>query len=133
LDKKQIIMPLAVLAIVVIAASAIKGRKLHQSYLISRTVSIGQELINVTNSTRLVRIGDGLSGQLEQLLAHPTVIEDYRTGDAPGLIGNGSADCLLLLSNTHGKRLGIRLRQDSDPEKFHVLGWWNLSTNETLK
>jgi hypothetical protein len=92
------------------------------------------ELIKNENSPRLVSIGAGFRQELGQLLNSRTQVADVLIGDEPAPIGNGSADSRLLLLNDEGKCLGVRLRQErSEPEKFHVLGYWNLNRSPALK
>ena len=133
LNKTQVIAPLVALIVVGVIFALYTGRKHHQYFVSARARQIGMDLIEKTNSARLVRIGEGLRAQLSQLLGFPTRIADVRLGDVPAPIGDGSADSRLVFVNEQGKRLGIRLRQDVDPEKFHILGYWNLNNAESLK
>lgn len=88
---------------------------------------IGQELIATTNSARLVHIGSGLYGRLATFLTSPAGVADVLLGDEASPIGDGRACSRLVVSNASGVRLGIRLRQDSEPERFHILGFWTIT------
>jgi hypothetical protein len=133
LNKTQVIAPLVALVVVGVIFSLYTGRKNHQHFVSAHVRQIGTELIETTNSPWLVSIGDGLNQELAQLLGSATRVSDVHIGDEPAPIGDGSADSRLLLVNKQGKRLGIRLRQDSDPEQFHVLGYWNLDNSGVQK
>ena len=100
------------------------GRSHRKGYVVAFSHAIASELLVETNSAKLTQIGTGLRVELADLLSSPSGIEDVRLGDAP--LGDGRACSHVILSNAVGKRLGIRLRADANPEKFHVLGFWNL-------
>jgi len=129
LNKKQVIAPLVTLIIVGGVLALYSGRKNHQHFITAQARQIGMDLIERTNSPKLVSIGVGLNGELTQLLSTETRVAGALSGDEPAPIGDGSADSRLLLTNVQGKWLGIRLRQDSNPERFHVLGFWNLQNS----
>jgi hypothetical protein len=133
LNKTQIIAPLVALIIVGGVFVLHSGRKHHQHFITAQAMQIGTDLIERTNSPKPVSIGAGLNGELAQLLGSSTRVADVLIGDEPSPIGDGSASSRLLLANDQGKCLGIRLRQDSDPEKFHVLGYWNLNKAQAVK
>ena len=133
MNKSQVIAPLVALVVAGVILALYQGRKHHRYFVNARSRQIGSDLIQRTNSVLLVQIGSGLREQLSQLLGSPTGVAEIRIGDEPAPIGDGSADSRLLLTNEQGKSLGIRLRQNADPEKFHVLGYWNLKGAESLK
>jgi hypothetical protein len=126
MNKWQLICPMVAIALVAIFGLAGQGRRNHRYYVSAQTRMIGQDLIKQTNSSRLVRIGPGLQDRLSGFLAAPSGVADALLGDEPHL-GDGSACSRLVLSNAVGERLGIQLRQDSEPEKFHVLGYWTIA------
>jgi len=80
-----------------------------------------------TNSTRLVQIGSGLRTKLSEFLASPAAVQQVELGDEPSPIGDGTACSRVILSNAAGTRVGIRLRQDAEPERFHVVGYWTIT------
>ena len=53
------------------------------------------------------------------------MIESVTRGDRS--VGDGTADACLTLANTHGLRVGIRIKQADLPQKFHILGYWTIS------
>ncbi len=115
------------MAIVAVGFAVVTGANHHRYYLYAQTRMIGQELIATTNSTRLVHLGSGLQKRLAEFLASPAGIAEAVLGDEPSPIGDGAACSRLVVSNAAGGRLGIRLRQDSEPERFHVLGFWTIT------
>ena len=124
LNKTQVLCAVGGLLLVLAVVAIYHGRHHTNVFILAQTRTIGAELLADTNSSKLIRIGPALNQQLTHLLASASAIEAVRLGDVP--IGNGEACSHVILSNASGKRLGIRFRQDSDPEKFHVLGFWNL-------
>ena len=133
MNKTQIIVPLFALIVAGGIFALYSGRKHHQYFITAQGRQIGTDLILRTNSAKLVSIGASLNGELAQLLSSETRVANVLIGDEPTPIGDGSADGRLLLTNVQGKCLGIRLRQDSDPEKFHVSGFWNLNNSQAIK
>ena len=130
MNKWQVLCPLAAIAIaaVVFAVFAVvSGSNHHRYYVQAQTRMMGRELIATTNSARLVQLGPGLRKRLSEFLSSPAGVAEVVLGDAPSPIGDGSACSRLVISNATGGRLGIRLRQDSEPERFHVLGVWTVT------
>jgi hypothetical protein len=127
MNKWQIICPLVAIALVVIVFTAIRGRAHRAYYIQAHTRMIGEDLIARTNSSHLVQIGPGLRKRLSDFLAFPSGVADVQLGDEPSPIGGGAACSRLVVSNVTGGRLGIRFRQDSAPERFHVLGFWTIT------
>ena len=127
MNKYQIICPVVALVLVGILFAVVSGRN-HQRYFIqAQSRMIGQDLISSTNSTRLVQIGPGLQKRLAEFLGAPAGIAEVNLGDEPSPIGDGRACSRVVLSNATGERLGIRLRQDAKPERFHVQGFWTIT------
>jgi len=53
-----------------------------------------------------------------------TTIKAVALGDEPNPIGNGRASVRLFIQNEAGRRIAIRLRWNTDADKFDVLGFW---------
>ena len=127
MNKWQIICPLVAMAVVAVIIAIMSGRNHHRHFVSAHTWMIGQELIATTNSARLVQIESGFQKELADFLASPAGIANVEFGDEPSPIGDGTACSRLIMSNAIGGRLGIRLRQDAEPERFHVLSFWSIS------
>ncbi|HRY49498.1 MAG TPA: hypothetical protein P5186_15720 [Candidatus Paceibacterota bacterium] len=127
MNKWQIICPLVAIAIVAVVFAMVSGRNHHCYYVYAQTRMIGQELITATNSTRLVQIGSGFRKRLSEFLVSPAGVAEVELGDEPSPIGDGTACSRVIVSNATGGRLGMRLRQDAEPERFHVLGFWTIT------
>ena len=91
------------------------------------SLGIGRQFINSTNSSRLVQVGPDLHTQLASLLSATTSISTVLFGDEPRPIGDGRACCRLVLTNTVGQGLLIRLRRDPGTDSFRVLGFRSIS------
>ncbi len=130
MNKWQIICPLVAIAIVAVVFAMVSGRNHRRYYVYAQTRMIGQELIAATNSTRLVQIGSGLQKRLSEFLVSPVGVVEVELGDEPSPIGDGTACSRVIVSNATGGRLGIRLRQDVEPERFHVLGFWTITERD---
>jgi hypothetical protein len=126
-NKWQIICPLAPIVIAVVVFARVWSLNHYRYYVSAQTRMIGEELIATTNSTRLLKIGPGLKQRMSEFMAVPPGIAEIMHGDERSPIGDGTACSRLILSNATGGRLGIRLRQDSKPERFHVLGFWTIA------
>lgn len=124
MNKQQIIAPLVTMGIVAVIGLFLVSRQHRREFLMHRAYSAGSEIINTTNSSFLRVIGPDLQGRLVELLGSPTVVEPVAFGDEPAPIGNGKASVRLFLKNQAGQRIAIRLRWNSDVEKFDVLGFW---------
>ena len=105
----------------------VSGRNHHRYFVYAHSRMIGEELVMTTNSTRLVQIGSGLRTKLSEFLASPAAVQQVELGDEPSPIGDGTACSRVILSNAAGARVGIRLRQDAEPERFHVVGYWTIT------
>ncbi|HYG35351.1 MAG TPA: hypothetical protein VEC99_11230 [Clostridia bacterium] len=104
----------------------ISGRNHHRYFVYAHSRMVGEELAATTNSPHLVQIGSSLQKRLSEFLLPPAKLSLVLIGDEPPPIGDGAACSRVVLSNAAGKRLGIRLRQDTEPEKFHILGFWSI-------
>ena len=125
MNRTQLYCFAAALAIALFVGSLIHGRELHGHYLLAHGRMIGEGLIATTNSTYVVQLGSSLKGRLEDLLQSPAVVESVTLGD--NSVGDGTADACLTLANTHGLRVGIRIKQADLPKKFHVLRYGTIS------
>ncbi len=127
MNKWQIICPLVAMAIVGVVFAIVSGSNHHRYYVYAQSRMIGEELVATTNSARLVHIGSGLQKRLSEFLVSPAGVAEVLLGDEPSPIGDGAACSRVIVSNAVGGRLGIRLRQDAKPERFHVLGFWTIT------
>jgi hypothetical protein len=126
-NKWQIICPVVSIGIVAVVFAMISGRSHHRYFIYAHSRMVGEELAATTNSPHLVQIGPGLQKRLSDFLVLPAGLSDVLIGDEPSPIGDGSACSRVVLSNATGGRLGIRLRQDVEPERFQVLGFWTIT------
>ncbi len=126
-NKRQIICPVVAISLGGVVLALVNGRSHHRYHVYAQTRMIGEELSTTTNSPRLVRIGAELQKQLADLLASPSAVAEVQLGDEPSPIGDGSACSRLILSNAVGRRIGIRLRQDSEAARFNVLDYWTVT------
>lgn len=128
MNKWQLICPGVAILIAILVLFVIEGihGKDHVRYYIgSMSRTIGTELIEKTNSSHVVKIESGLQEKLSLLLGAPTQISEVLIGDEPGK-GDGRASSRLVLTNSIGKGLVIRLKQNELRGKFQVLGYWSL-------
>ena len=99
----------------------------HQNVLRTEMMYIGEDLVQTTNSARLVNIGPNLQDKLNELLASKTHVSKVLLGDEP-IMGDGKATGRLILTNAKGAAIGVRLRRERlSKEKYHVLGFWTIS------
>lgn len=126
MNKWQIICPIAAIATVVVVFAVISGRNHHRYFVYAQSRMVGEELATTTNSPHLVQVGLALRKQLSEFLVLPAGLSEVLVGDEPPPIGDGSACSRVILSNAVGGRLGIRLRQDAQQERFQVLDFWAL-------
>lgn len=118
------------MAIAAVVLAVIYGRRHHNYLLDARAVEIANQLVATTNSLDLVGIGEGLRTKLCQFLTPGSELASVADGDAPAPIGDGKAQRCVLLKNSKGELLGIRLRQSEQSDKFEVLGYWSPSPSE---
>jgi hypothetical protein len=126
MNKWQIICPVAAMLVGVMVMAVVATRTQHRGIIVAASSSIGHDLITTTNSARLVRVSPFLRARLSQLLGSPTQIAAVVPGDAAQPIGDGSACSRLVLTNTAGQRLLIRLRQADSSGMFEVAGFRDL-------
>jgi hypothetical protein len=124
MNKWQIICPLAALLIFSLVAGVIVMRGQHRAVILSASSAIGTELLERTNSTRLVRLSPFLRTRLAQLYGSPTRVAGVLVGDAPPPDGDGTACSRVVLTNVAGGRLLIRLRTAG--AKYEVAGFRDL-------
>jgi hypothetical protein len=127
MNKWQIIFPVAAMVVVAGVLAVMSGRKHHHADVIARTQMIGQDLIAKTNSPHLLRMSPLVQKRLAEFLQSKAGVAEVKLGDEPAPIGDGTASSRLILSNAAGVRLGIRLEQDSEPERFYFLGFWTIT------
>ena len=118
------------MAIVGVVFAIVSGSNHHRYYVYAQSRMIGEKLVATTNSARLVHIGSGLQKRLSEFLVSPAGVAEVLLGDEPSPIGDGAACSRVIVSNAVGGRLGIRLRQDAKPERFHVLGFWTITERD---
>jgi hypothetical protein len=115
---------LIVVAIIAVLFIHLYARRRHD--LLTRCMSIGEDLVTHTNSPHLVTIGPSLQAELTALLSSKTHVSKVRLGDEPRL-GDGRASARLILTNEKGAAIGIRLRKEKfRSNRFHVLGYWTV-------
>ena len=127
MNKWQIICPVAAILVggMVMAVVGVKAQ--HRGIIVAASRSIGHDLITDTNSARLARINPFLRTRLSQLLGSPTHVAAVLPGDAPQPQGDGMACSRLVLTNSAGQRLLIRLRQADRSGMFEVVGFRDLT------
>jgi hypothetical protein len=125
MNKWQIICPVAALLVGGMIALIVAAKGQHRTVITGASLSIANDLITTTNSTRLVRVSPYLTAQLSRLLGSPTHLATVLLGDEPS--GGGMACSRLLLTNSTGQRLVIRLREAGGSGMFEVVGFRNLS------
>ena len=126
MSKWQIICPLVAICLASIIVGSIHLHGERRSFLLVASQRIGQDLIDYTNSTHLVRVGPQLRKTLDALLAARTRIASVNLGDETYPFGDGRAVSHLVLSNEVGQSLSVRLRP-LDHRKFEILGFRILS------
>ena len=127
MNKWQIICPVVAIAVVAIFALGGQGRREHRYYVLAQTRMIGVELSRGSNSPRLAALGPALQARLSEFLTPQSGVAEVVLGDQPAPLGDGTACSRLVLSNSVGARLGIRLHQDPGLERFRVLGYWTIT------
>jgi hypothetical protein len=123
MNKWQIICPVAALLVVGMVMAVVATRGQRRGIIIAASSSIGHDLITVTNSSHLVRLGPHLRARLSELLGSQTHVAAVLPGDAPAPDGDGQACSRLVLTNNAGQRLLIRLRQADRSGMFDVVGF----------
>ena len=103
----------------------------------TRVESIGQSLIkldaiNKTESSisDIVFLGEGLIQKISQLKTKTTKFNTkVEKGDFKKPFGNNQADCILTIQ-TDIENIGIRLKYNKNKDKYDILGWMTLSTDQ---
>jgi hypothetical protein len=129
MNKWQIICPVVAMIIAVMTIGVITGGSERRSFIGMASRSIGQDLIHATNSSHLVRVGPDLQERLAGLLGLPTHISTVLFGDEPPPNGNGGACSRLVLTNTAGQGVLIRLQQADNPGMFRILGFQSVTNH----
>ena len=122
----QIICPLVAIAIVGLIIAVLHGhehRRAHLNYVALMSHQIGTDLITQTNSKLLAQLDHGLRGELSELMRAETTVAAMQFGDEPSPGGDGKADTRLVLTNTLGEALIVRLRVDGSSNRFRILSY----------
>ena len=133
MNRWQVLGPIAAIALVIAVLGIFHQQKGHERIVSARTRNIGQDLIALTNSPRLLGLPRGFSTQLSSLLVSPTRVSEVLLGDDSAPLGDGSACSRLILTNELGRGLQMRLGSTGDPEKFRILGYWPLDNPPRLR
>lgn len=133
MNKTQIITPLIALAIAALVFGISLARSQHRSYVSSRALAIGYELLSTTNSIHLVGLDPELQGKLSQFLVATGALISVAYGDTAPPVGDGSALVRVFLKNSKEELLGLRLRPNAQSDKFEILGYWTPQRGETDK
>lgn len=128
MNKTQLACLVVAIVTVLLAGVVMQARRHLHLYLMGSGRMIGEELIATTNSTRVVHLGPSLHSRLGDLLSSPAKVEEVRLGDA--FEQDGRAQLSVVLGNQHGLRIGLRLRQAEEHDKFHILGHWTVSEGQ---
>jgi len=98
-----------------------------------RITRIGRDLVSLDTTinrpvqTDIVNIGNGLRDKLKEVKSKATSYQfKMSTGDLDEPYGNGQADCILTI-DTNATDLAVRLKYNSDVDKYHILGWMTLN------
>ena len=127
MNKWHIICPLAAVAVAAAVAFQVVRVSANRETMDREVYQIGRELIATTNSSRLVRVGPVLARRLSAFLSLPSRVVEVRRGDDLPPQEVRPASRRLILSNSRGERLSIRLRQDFAPGKFEVVGFRDIT------
>jgi hypothetical protein len=127
MNKCRTICLRVTVVITVLAVGIIYEVHEHRSFLRAASRSIGNDLIQGTNSPHLVRISQDFQAHLSELLTARTRVADVLLGDEPSPIGGGTACSRVVLTNDVGKDLLIRLRVADKHGGFLVVGFRSIS------
>jgi hypothetical protein len=129
MSNSTILRIVAAVAIVIVAASAwfaARAKRDRQDLMLAISLTAGADLVHTTNSHALI----GVTPELQSDISH---IQESRTeaivrpGDDKPPLGDGDAYARLLLTNTIGETLVLRLAPEFDVgtglRKFRVLGY----------
>jgi hypothetical protein len=122
MNKWQILCPVTAMVVIgaIVGILALQGQ--HRRFISTASSGIGADLIRATNSPHLVRLSPFLQQRLARLLRARTQVAAVLEGDDARPEGDGSACSRLVLTNTAGDRLLIRLRRTGSG-KFEVVGF----------
>lgn len=123
MNKMQIICPLVTIAIAAVVIAVVTANNNRRAYRYYASQQIGMDLIAQTNSDLLVQLDTGFHAKLSELLRAETSVASVQLGDEPRAAGVGKAHTRLILTNTAGQALNIRLRADSTSNRFQVLSF----------
>jgi hypothetical protein len=123
MNKWQLICPVVAMLAFGMVVAIVATRSQHRAVIQAASLSIGQDLIQTTNSTRLLRVGPQLQAQLSVLLSSPTHVAAVLRGDARRARGDVAACSRIVLTNHAGQRLLVRLAQADHSGMFEVVGF----------
>lgn len=116
-------------AIVIFTASAwfaARSRREHVDLMLELSMSVAAELVHSTNSHALIGVTPELQSDIRHIQASATHVI-VRPGDDKPPLGDGHASARLLLTNTMGETLILRLSPEIDPvtesRNFRVVGY----------
>lgn len=103
----------------------------------TRIESVGQSLIkldtiNKTESSvpDIVFLGEGLRTKILQLKSKTTKFNfKVEKGDFKEPFSNNQADCILTIQ-TDIENIGIRLKYNKNKDKYDILGWMTLTSDQ---
>jgi hypothetical protein len=127
MNRWQIICPVVAILLAGLFFAQIATKNQHRSFINVASRSIGHDLITTTNSSHLVDVGPELRIRLSELLASRTGIADVLPGDEPTPFGDGTACSRLVLTNSSGEGLLVRLRPTKDTGLYCVIGFRRIS------
>lgn len=128
MNKTQLICLVVAIVTVLLAGVVMQARSHLRHYLMGSGRMIGDELIAATNSTRVVHLSPNLRSRLGDLLSSPAKVEEVLLGDA--FEKDGGAQISLVLGNQRGLRIGLRLKQADEDDRFQILGYWTIAEGQ---
>ena len=121
MNKWQIICPLAAMAVfatIAIPRYVRRAQMQRRDAITWRAYCGAHDLERTTNS-----MNPAIHKTLKQFLATPENYDEVvYHGDEPPPVGDGRATHRLLLRNSNGAWLGLRLQDEPTRGKFHILG-----------
>ena len=124
MNKLQItchVVVIAVAALIIAGRYGIVHKRDRLNYVGGISYQVGTDLIAQTNSPWLARLDPAFHQELSLFLTSRAAIASMLFGDEPPPTGNGKAHSRLILTNTAGQTLTIRLRADSKSNRFFIL------------
>jgi len=125
MNRQQLICFIVPLLLIGLLAGISHGHSNARGRTLAEARMIGDDLIQSNNSARIIHLGPGLKGKLQDMTRSKTTKSLVLFGDDPEL-GDGKAACRLYLSNSVGHVIGIRLRPGGQDGKYHLLGYWTV-------